>query len=218
MKKISRRSLLGGAVAITIPIVTGVKGSLSSALAAEAQSGKLVFFRGDVKINERSAILGGAIRRGDLITTGDRSVAEVILADRSIMRIRENTQMEFSEFGSEVRANLFVGRILSKIRKMGKGFMISTPTIVASVSGTVFFTEATPDPSHTYLCACNGSVDVFSEYGAEEKTGNVTGTHHTAFKIFEKEGQHSMERDIMKNHDDEEIAALEANFQKYKEP
>ena len=216
--KINRRSFIKGGVAITVPLLTGIKGSLGRVLAAEAQEGKLIFFRGDVKINQRSAILGGAIRAGDRIETGARGVAEVILADRSIMRIRENTQMEYSEFGTEVKANLFLGKILNVVRKTGKGFMISTPTIVASVSGTVFFTEATPDPEHTYLCACNGSIDVLSEYGAEEKAGNVTGTHHTAFNIFKREGQYPMERDVMKHHDDEEIAALEANFQKYKEP
>jgi hypothetical protein len=122
---------------------------------------------------------------GDRISTGEKSfVAVKFLDDASLIRVRSNSSLvirgEWSEDGKSQEKDIFVtlGSIWSKITRSGSIFSIGTPTAVASVKGTEFWTIQLPDGNAMFICL-EGMVEIKNEQGVvlvrKGQTANVAG-------------------------------------------
>jgi len=107
---------------------------------------------------------------GDHIQTGiDGFGALVYLDDKSTIKVKENTDFDVigtrGQEGISKRIKINTGTIKAKIQK-GKagGFIIETPTSVATVKGTEFWLVAAPDGDR-----------VFGLEGTVELTNTVSG-------------------------------------------
>ena len=84
---------------------------------------------------------GQAISNGDAIRVGESSFAVVIfLDDKSVVKIRENTDFQFVETSNTRSLIIEQGTTLHKVNKDNrkKAYRVETPVSVASVKGTEF--------------------------------------------------------------------------------
>ena len=99
------------------------------------------------------------------------------------------------------------GRLLSVLHGLKGRFMVRTPVAVAAVRGTEFFVEARDD-GRTYLCLCEGTLDVTGVPGVSyHKT--LRSTHHTGF-VYSRHGK-ELDRNPwrMEHHSDAEIEGMQ---------
>jgi hypothetical protein len=113
------------------------------------ESAVVTFVIGDVSIQSGTETLKAEVRHvlkdGDIISTGEKSYMVAQMGTRLMFRIEADSKLEIksiTEFGKN-DLNLSRGTVLSKLSKLKKDeqYLIHTPTIVASVRGTVFSTE-----------------------------------------------------------------------------
>jgi len=91
---------------------------------------------------------GRGINNGDAIRIGETGFAVVIyIDDKTVVKIRENTEFQFIDSPSTRTLELQQGTIFNKVTKQtgGRSFRLETPVSVASVKGTEF--AAVSDPS-----------------------------------------------------------------------
>ncbi len=103
--------------------------------------GKVNFRRMGMSTFSERSTLGTAINNGDAIFVGEKGFAAIMfLDDKTILKIRENTQFEFLDTRNTRTINLEFGTLLNDVKKEGrtKTFRIETPISVASVKGTQF--------------------------------------------------------------------------------
>ena len=133
-------------VTITIMICSLVQGeSIARIMKAEG----LVFVkRLGMSSYDEPGKIGAAINNGDAIKVGEYGFAAVIfLDDRSVVKIKSDSQFEFMDTKNTRSLNIEFGTILNKIEKenRNKTFRVVSPVSVASVKGTEF--SAMIDPS-----------------------------------------------------------------------
>ena len=113
--------------------------------------------------NER-ATLGTAINNGDALRVGEKSFAAVMyLDDKTVLKIRENSEFEFLDTRNTRTIDMERGTILNEIESSIKNrtFRIETPISVASVKGTKF--AALIDPSGVdQFIGKEGAVEVLN--------------------------------------------------------
>ncbi|MBU1600008.1 FecR family protein [bacterium] len=123
--------------------------ALSQAVFSEEFSYKLTFIMGSVEARKgtetwRKAILNSILLPGDDLRTGPGSEAELRDADKSIIKLKENTQLTITRFDSEESVfKVLAGRIWMRMMRLKYGNMkasINTPTAVAGLRGTEFAT------------------------------------------------------------------------------
>ena len=116
-----------------------------------------------------TAQIGGSINNGDAIKVGEYGFAAVIfLDDRSVVKIKSNSQFEFMDTKNTRSLNIEFGTILNKIEKenRNKTFRVVSPVSVASVKGTEF--SAMIDPSGVdQFVGKEGLFDVFNSVSGQ---------------------------------------------------
>ena len=130
---------------ITIMICSLVQGeSIARIMKAEG----LVFVkRLGMSSYDEPGKIGAAINNGDAIKVGEYGFAAVIfLDDRSVVKIKSDSQFEFMDTKNTRSLNIEFGTILNKIEKenRNKTFRVVSPVSVASVKGTEFSTMIDP--------------------------------------------------------------------------
>lgn len=121
---------------------------------------------------------GRRLDSDDLIKTGkDALVAIVFTDDKSMLKIRSNSQFQLkgerTEKGVAKKLLLMMGQVWSKITPKGAGYKMVTPSGVAAVRGTEFYSLVTP--LKTTIIGVSGSVELFSKLGSVMVTANKTG-------------------------------------------
>lgn len=144
--------------------------------------------RGDISIKNATsgksvnAKRGTRLNDGDKIATGKNGrMAVKFLDDNSLLRIRPNSSLtiEAKKEGNSVAKNIFVeiGTIFSRITKQKSSFRVTTPTSVASVKGTGFWTQQEFKGATSYFGE-EGVVEISNDAGSalmrEGETGYVT--------------------------------------------
>jgi hypothetical protein len=106
------------------------------------------------------------IYSGDKVKTGAASFASVLfLDDKSLIKLRENSEIEFIESPNTRTINTEGGKLLFEISSQRtKDFRIQTPISVASVKGTVF-----------WLISGEGVDKVYTEEGTVELFNGISG-------------------------------------------
>ena len=151
-----------------IAVVIKAKGEIS---VKNAASGKSTDAKRGTRLND-----------GDKITTGkDGRLAVKFLDDNSLLRIRPNSTLTVNakKEQNSVAKNVFVevGTIFSRITKQNSSFRVTTPTSVASVKGTIFWTVQEFKGATTYF-GDEGTVEISNDAGSalmhKDETGYVT--------------------------------------------
>jgi len=140
----------------------------------------LYYFLGSVTVDNIQATLGQQVNSGSKIVTAKESVAEVKIGEETGVRIREESEViiYLSSAGWEVQ--LVKGAALNIVKK-GTKYAMRSPAAVAAVRGTIFYAHAYDD-STTYICTCNGKVDILSE---NQVLKNVSFAHHEGYNVLQ---------------------------------
>src|SRR5438034_895761 len=100
----------------------------------------------------------------DTITTGDQSLARVLLGGKSIVTIRERSVLTITESPGRSFVNLESGKIGLAVARdrlaPGESVDIRTPNAVVGVRGTVVVTEVLPGASNIYFLRGSGECSV----------------------------------------------------------
>lgn len=124
----------------------------------------------------RGLILGS----GDKLRTGrPGSVAVLFVDDRSLLKLAEATEVTFSASrdGGTVSKRIWmgVGNLWAKVTKAeDPHFEVETPTSVASVKGSEFYSLEDDETGNT-LHALSGHYLYKNEFGEVELSGGMTG-------------------------------------------
>ena len=115
------------------------------------------------------AQIGGSINNGDAIKVGDYGFAAVIfIDDRSVVKIKPNSQFEFMDTKNTRSLNIEFGTILNKIEteNRNKAFRVVSPVSVASVKGTEFAAMINPSGVDQFI-GKEGLFDVFNSVSGQ---------------------------------------------------
>lgn len=134
-----------------VGIVTTLQGTATVVHAATPQAAQLrfkdeVFFR-------------------DRITTGDDSVARILLGGKAIVTVRERSALTITELPGSSTIDVTTGRVAVAVAKermkTGESVDILTPNAVAGIRGTVVIAEVSPGvaPTSTFT-VLQGTIDV----------------------------------------------------------
>jgi len=152
---------------------------------SQGSAPEVSYIDGTVTIDGAAASVGDAVPYGAVVTTTAGSSAEIQFNGRNAIRLSENTTFVFNprnlQTGSELRQGglAFVLKGLSAVTA-GQSFLVRTPSAVAGVRGTSFFMQV-ESPTSTYVCACNGDVQVLDVSGRVAK--ELAASHHKAVRI-----------------------------------
>lgn len=161
---------------------------------------KVFYFVGDAKINGQPVKIDQIVNNGDKIETGKESALEVLLGPQSGFRVREESEVVVNT-GPEFSLQLNKGRVLNIVSK-NSNYRVNTPTAVAAVRGTIFF-SVTIDQNKSYFCSCNGTVAI--EDTKENPLAVFSAPHHQA-SFFERVGNENKRTEFgMFEHTDMEI-------------
>ncbi|MFQ6678451.1 MAG: FecR domain-containing protein [Fidelibacterota bacterium] len=112
---------------------------------------------------------GRGINNGDAIRIGETGFAIIIfIDDKSVVKIRENTEFQFIDSPSTRTLELQQGTIFNKVTKQtgGKSFRVETPVSVASVKGTEFAAVSDPSGMDQFFCQ-EGNFDVYNSVSGQ---------------------------------------------------
>lgn len=156
---------------------------LSSALAASDAEVVSVTGKGDRRISVRDEWRAvkprDAVPEGSFVRTGDLSQMALLLADRTQLRLNQNSQLQIktladsAEWGRSV-VKLDAGRAWSQARPptapTGKKvpdqrISMETPAVTLSIRGTDWEVEVSPD-GRTHLVVLSGEVQMANDQGS----------------------------------------------------
>ncbi len=157
------------------------------AVAQSGATGRIEYLEGFVEVNGSLVDIGGTVQSGDIIRTDAGAYAEIVFNRRNIFRIGESTRAVLRLGGERPGIDLNQGSftaVFERLRRIGgdnADFEVRTPTAVGGVRGTSFFVKV-EGPDSTYVCACNGELQVPFE---ETTSLNILGTHHRAYRFVQ---------------------------------
>jgi hypothetical protein len=155
--------LLAAALLLSLP---------ASAKPKAEPAARLRFIHGDVTVETKDGghpgAAGEALASGDAVATGGKAAAIVELADGSRLKLRESSRLVLSLPGPrDVSTEVFLalGSVFAKVTKRlpGGEFRVRTPSAVAAVRGTQFFTAYGRDHEggrDLWVCVNEGAVEV----------------------------------------------------------
>ncbi len=132
----------------------------------------LFSFLGDVKLKTDTGTstptVGDTLAAGNTLITGDMAMADILLEDRGIIRVHQNSTVLIDSLGDkgadDTRLNMTGGKMYVTLSKLSKGGLsIKTPTAVASVRGTVFRVSAEEGVSRLDVVSGRVAINPVSE-------------------------------------------------------
>ncbi|MBC8366927.1 FecR domain-containing protein [bacterium] len=157
------------------------------ALAAEL-SGIAVILKtaGSVQHKANKTEVWAAAQQGQVLSSGDAlrtltggEVAILFVDDKSLLKLAEETEItiQASAEGRTVSKRIWMGAgdLWAKVTKQDNPhFQVETPTSVASVKGSVFYSQERPGTGNR-LFAISGRYAYGNEFGQIELSGGSTG-------------------------------------------
>lgn len=137
-----------------------------------APSARLVHATGDVTIESKAggrlAKSGAALAASDSVTTAAGATAIIELPDGSRLKLRASSRLAVTLPGAKstlTEVFLSFGSVFAKVtkRRSGQQFHVRTPSAVAAVRGTEFFTaygRAKGKSRDLWVCVNEGSVEL----------------------------------------------------------
>ncbi|MBN2080515.1 MAG: FecR domain-containing protein [Spirochaetes bacterium] len=145
---------------------------LSCKKAEEVAPLTLFSFLGDVKVKTdagtRTPTVGESLTAGNTLMTGDMAMADILLEDRGIIRVHQNSTVLIDSLGDkgadDTQFSMTDGKMYVTLSKLSKGGLrIKTPTAVASVRGTVFRVSAEKGVSRLDVVSGRVAINPVSE-------------------------------------------------------
>jgi hypothetical protein len=144
---------------------------------------KVQFIKGNsvIKRNgeEKSIQVNDSLQIKDVIITKENSSVDIILKNKGIIRIGENTQIELQTLSEEnIQINQNSGTVITHLKKLkeNEGYSIITPTSVAAVRGTSFITNVN-EQKNTNIALISGKIEIKNNQGSTlilDQPGEVT--------------------------------------------
>jgi hypothetical protein len=138
---------------------------------------KIFSIEGNVEINGNKPEVGQKINYDDSIKTGKNSFCEIIIDDKNIIRVMDDSIIIFRITGEKGLFNIekgFIGGVI-KNRKNLSSFEVATDSITTGIRGTTFFIGK-ENTGKTYICICNGTLHLLP-YGVA-KDIKFSSKHH----------------------------------------
>lgn len=150
-----------------------------------AIDGSVIKFSGDVRINNIPAKNGMYVSDGDKAEAlGKKSFVQIQFTNGSKILLRDGSLILKKMKSKETELALLKGIIFSYVKKDSKSkFTIKSNNVSMAVRGTKFYVSSSPED--TYLCVCEGVVEIENEKGkAEVKVReDVHATYNSELKI-----------------------------------
>lgn len=172
---------------------------------AEDIKATVSYIEGTVLINGKTADFGDQVPLGVTVETKSSSLCEIIFGEKNIFRIEPDTiatitiNTEKREIDLQAGA---IGAVFGKLEKLGGGdreFVVSSPSIIAGIRGTVFYVKV-EDPKTVYFCTCHGSIRQYDEAGSVDET--VSADHHKSYRYRRTEDGTEITQGQLLYHDD----------------
>jgi ferric-dicitrate binding protein FerR (iron transport regulator) len=196
------RALLTGIFFLTASVI-----SACSFKAGVPIPAKISFLTGTVLVNGIEARLGQVIGQGDIIETRAQSYCRIIVDDKNIIGMQDDSVLEYKISREDALLNLkkgFLGIIVKSRENIGN-FRVNTATMTAGVRGTSFFIgNETPD--RVYTCICNGVIHYHP--AGHAKSERFAAAHHKAIYYTRRGSTVSGEPGGMKYHTDSDVEKL----------
>lgn len=128
-------------------------------------------YRLDAQSPWQPAAVDQQLRHGNFIRTGPHSRAALLLADRSQIRLHENTVLEVKEVAGiahtagQTKLRQLIGRTWVQSKVVPKAMHWEMPTAVAGIRGTDWEAEVLPD-GRSMLTVLSGEVDLANDHGS----------------------------------------------------
>ena len=146
-------------------------------------AGEIQYLEGLVTVNGQAALIGLEIQDGDVVVTGPDSFVEIKFGDYRVLSAEENTRLVLDAAEKTFKLdNGALAVVQSKARWFSrrKPWLVKTPTMVAAVRGTVYYTRVESADS-VYFCVCNGKIHL--EDAVEGGVLNLDAAHHNAVRF-----------------------------------
>ncbi len=153
-------------------VVTNLKGTATVARASAPEPAPLKF-RDDVFVQDR-------------ISTGDESIARILLGGKAVVTVRERSQLTITETATTSTIEMTSGKIALSVDKSrvkpGESVQIKTPNAVAAIRGTIIIAEVDPGAAgaETHFTLLTGIVDVTR---VDQSTGRISGAPVTMLPL-----------------------------------
>ena len=124
-------------------------------------------FSGSIKINNASIPGVGLIqiKHGDIIETAGNSFCDIMVDDKKIIRIRENSRLicNLSSGASSLQLERGLITVVTKEKYSSESrYSIVAPAVSALIKGRSFCIKIENEKS-TYLCLCSGKINIGGE-------------------------------------------------------
>ncbi|MDC7225196.1 MAG: FecR domain-containing protein [Spirochaetales bacterium] len=181
-----------------------------SAAVPQSVDGTVEYFDGNVTVDGVQADFGMKVGYGAIVKTGADSYCEIVFDSKNIFRIMESTVAEIRLNVEAPEIQIEKGAFAALFTKLEKltsneSLKVRTQTTVASIRGTAFFVKVL-DPETTYVCLCNGELDLAEDDGSN--AGTYSSGHHTAVYFKEADGETEVTDAPMLYHNDEDMDSL----------
>ena len=196
------------AVLSTLVLVNFVSCGVGKSSTTMDVAGEIQYFEGIVTVNGIQAEIGLEVMDGDVILTGPDSFVELKFGEYRVLNAEENSRLVLD--AAEKTFKLDIGAIAvlqSKARWFSrrKPWLIQTPTMVAAVRGTVYYTKV-ESPESVYFCLCNGKIHL--EDSDAGGVLNLEAAHHNAVRFVRSDDGVTYQNAPMLYHTDEVIESL----------
>ena len=150
----------------------------------------VTYTEGTVTIDGTDAQSGDSVPAGSLVVTGANSLVEIQFNTRNVIKLLEKTTLVFDPGNLSKGSELREGALILILRKLlvganGQALRVRTQNGTAGVRGTSFFMKV-ESPTSTYVCACNGDVQVLDNDDGPLK--DLAASHHSALWIADEGG------------------------------
>lgn len=151
--------------------------------------GTLLYSEGVITMDGQAIEIGTKVTDGALIQTDSNGTAEIVFGTKNIIKMGPSTsiKLELAKLNSVV--SIEKGTITAVLRKLNKldggGLSVKTPSAVAGVRGTSFFVRVKPEEKETYVCICNGRINLALKDGTQSM---VKEANHHDGTVFTGEG------------------------------
>ena len=155
---------------------------------------------------------GDTVPLGSVVATSAQSLVDIEFSTRNAIRLSENTTLVFNPRNLQTGSELRQGALTLVLKRLalgasGANFLVKTPSAVAGVRGTSFFMKV-ESPTSTYVCACNGVVQVLGSDGQLAK--ELVASHHKAVRIDTSGSEPRIADAPMLYHTDADLEAVAA--------
>lgn len=165
---------------------------------SKQRSAKITSITGDVQVDGKKASKNQSVSKGQTITTGSGSRADVQLDNGSVMRLGADSSLKMTELALDGKASttstaLEKGSASMQVTRLNRGssFNVSTVSAVAGVRGTYFYINYDEKSKDVGIACYSGKVVVgrVKEDGSVDSQSTVNVNAGYATTINGKTGE-----------------------------